>query len=190
MKRMLTAALVGLALLGAAASAEATTLLTETNSPDGLNENLSFNITAGAALTNFSFSGYNPTDFEKVLNVSLTTGGGPNLFTPPFDLTAATCGSLAEQSGYNLFFGGGCSGVNDTLSQTVSTVVGQTYTLSFNHQSGTAGYAFGPDNGLLVQYNDVIAPVPEPGTWAMLLVGVFGVGALSRIRRTASSHAA
>lgn len=96
----------------------------------------------------------------------------------------------------------------DAISQTISTTIGDTYEISFNLNGGgsqdgvysdlsTNGNVTGTGgNGIdVLAYAQAGLPaaggVPEPATWAMLLVGFGGVGASMRFaRRQAASLAA
>lgn len=59
------------------------------------------------------------------------------------------------------------------------TATGATTTLTFNNLTG------GVNEGILLDAISV-APVPEPATWAMMLLGFFGIGAVVRRTRDGS----
>jgi hypothetical protein len=69
----------------------------------------------------------------------------------------------------------------DSLAQTVSTTIGVSYTLKFSLSNSAAG-----PNGLRIFATDaaVTGAVPEPATWAMMLIGFGGMGLVTRRRRT------
>lgn len=74
----------------------------------------------------------------------------------------------------------------DTFYQIFATVPGKSYTYSFDYSNNTAGLP-GTTNSLLI-----VTPgtVPEPSTWAMLLLGFVGLGLAGyRARRAAVSIA-
>ncbi len=69
-------------------------------------------------------------------------------------------------------------------------VAGETYTFSLINRSNIAGTNFGQDyrGGMLGEFNwDIVevspAPVPEPGTWALMIAGFGLAGAALRRRR-------
>ena len=73
---------------------------------------------------------------------------------------------------------------------TRSILAGQTYTVGLNgnpNLSSTGGDFSSFMNG---QFNWSIAGVPEPATWAMMLVGFGGMGAAMRVRRKSLATAA
>lgn len=39
-------------------------------------------------------------------------------------------------------------------------------------------------NGLALNYTSAIAPVPEPGTWGLMLIGLLGLGYVTRKKRS------
>ena len=104
--------------------------------------------------------------------------------------------------------GGGVGGLNswrdgsvqayDALSQSIATTVGDTYSISFNLNGGgsqTGFYSRVSTNGDVTDTGgngiDVLAyaqaglpppGTPEPATWAMMLLGFGGVGAVMRRR--------
>jgi hypothetical protein len=62
-------------------------------------------------------------------------------------------------------------GYNDTYSQTFATTPGTTYTYSF-----TFFDPVGQDGGLSGLLVTTTASIPEPWTWAMMLLGFAGLG--------------
>ena len=68
--------------------------------------------------------------------------------------------------------------------QTLTDLVGHTYYdfVEINHTKGQG------DNFLIESFS--VTPVPEPATWAMLLAGVFGIGAVARSARRPARLAA
>jgi hypothetical protein len=61
-------------------------------------------------------------------------------------------------------------------------VSGQTYTLSFNGRSTS-------DNTAYIDAVGLVAPVPEPATWAMMLLGFGAIGAAMRRRKIQTTFA-
>jgi hypothetical protein len=148
-------------------------------------------------------------------NPSITTSGSPLLFSntsffPPGGndhssfLTAEFTGSVTVGAGDTLKFTGS---VDDNILIYVRTGTSGAYTLlpvsptelsnqpSFNFASNAllAGtYQFeifyadrSSTDASLVLDATVTAPVPEPSTWAMMILGFFGVGFLAYRKKTA-----
>jgi hypothetical protein len=59
---------------------------------------------------------------------------------------------------------------------------------SSRHYSGPNGPAGNLKSGLVTGFNDAVA-VPEPSTWALMVLGIAGVGFLAMRRRTSSAIA-
>ena len=59
---------------------------------------------------------------------------------------------------------------------------------SSRHYSGPNGTAGNLKSGLVTGFNDVVA-VPEPSTWALMLLGIAGVGFLAMRRRSSLTAA-
>jgi hypothetical protein len=72
---------------------------------------------------------------------------------------------------------------NDTFIRNMISVGAGTYTLNIQ---GTPGTASGSFSGT-VAFSSVAA-VPEPGTWALMLLGFGAVGFSMRRRRSATAH--
>jgi hypothetical protein len=77
---------------------------------------------------------------------------------------------------------GSVSGTGPSLSLLVNFLGAGTYRFSFG---GTA-----PANGGVVNGNLTFLPVPEPASWAMLVLGFVGVGLVLRRRRPTLSQVA
>jgi PEP-CTERM motif len=151
--------------------------------------------TATETSTTISFQGYNMSDFEYVDPISVTSAGGANLLGSTWTKTPAASGSYAYQSSQLEF--GAVSGEPDTFFQTFQTTPKAQYVLTFDFAaSGFALFnlsSFPPDaisllsgpvesNSLEVFASGsapVSAPsVPEPSTWAMMLLGFAGLGSV------------
>ena len=70
----------------------------------------------------------------------------------------------------------------DSISQSIDTTAGDTYTISFwlQDDSGNTTFLRTDPTGNAVDLLVYAAPVPEPGSLAMLPVGLFGLRALRR----------
>ena len=194
MKHLLSYCLGAAALLAVPAGASAATLFDQTNLPKQLATTESFNFIAGSTSTTIDFQGYQIPGSIVAVNIALTAAGSTtNLLGAHWLYTAAACGasategSLSASTGtYDLVFGGTCAGSYDSFAQTLSTMIGTSYTLSFVLTNDAAGATITP-NGLRVFANGpTIAGVPEPASWGMMLAGFAGIGfQLRRSRRKA-----
>jgi len=195
MKRIILSLAVLALTLGGAGQAGAGVLL-DLEDPPGQNdtsESLSF--VAGSASTTITFAGYQLSSSLQATNIDLfLTGGGPSLLGGSWDFTAAPFGSFAsafdDGTGVPaLQFEGFVEDSFDTFSQTVATVSGQSYTLSFLFSNGTD--SSGPSE-LVVSTVDAGAgdsgsAVPEPSTLVLssILVGLCGMVCIGkRLMRT------
>lgn len=176
-----------MALLAMPSVAGATTLIDQTNLPGQAGTHATVDFTAGSPSTVLDLAGFDLPSWIYLNNISLTLAGQTtNLLAQDFTFTAAPFGTDAYVSGVgaygtdNLAFGGVTAGSYDHFSQTISTVAGSTYHLTFDLSS------YGSPNGLRISASDAIGAVPEPATWAMMLLGFGAMGvALRRSRKTA-----
>lgn len=185
MKRALSYLLAVSAALALATQANAATLFDQTAPLSGA---YSFDFVAGAASTTIDFSGYDVPSYTSALDIRLfLQGTSANLLGQSFAYTPAGCGALASQSGggafgtNNLTFGGTCAGSFDSFSQSLATTIGSTYTLAFDVTASGRGA-----NALRVSASNTLAvdsAVPEPATWAMMLVGFAAIGMGMRRRQ-------
>jgi len=145
---------------------------------------------AGAVSTAVTFAGFDvPEDFQaEAIQLTLTEGEptGPNLLGPTWVFTPAPPpGSLAFQfddglgTGTNgLFFAGTVEGSFDQFAQTIPTVTGQSYTLSFVFINSTGAVP----SELRVTASDALA-LPAPATLMLFSVGLILVAASALRRR-------
>ena len=179
----------GLAFTGGA-QAE-TTLLSLIDPPAQPGTAFDLSFIADASTTTLSVGGYQLPDFEQVQINGVTTGGGPNLLGGTWTLVPAASGSnsstFSDGTGVPaLNFGAGVAGLYDTYSQTFATTPGVTYKYAFEFTNPGDN----EPSGLLVTTTGSAGVVPEPSTWAMMLIGFAGLGwAGYRTRRKASAAA-
>jgi hypothetical protein len=137
--------------------------------------------TAGATTTDIQFEGYQVPSTEGATDISLTSGGGSNLLGEYWTLTPAASGSDAGQyiDGYGtgtnaVYFSGLSAGYYDQFDQLVSTVVGQTYDLSFLFTEQGSG-----PSSFIVSATGT----PEPASMFLFGSGLLGVTIAARRRR-------
>jgi hypothetical protein len=193
MKRLLTHCAAAVALLAIPAVANATTLFDQTNF-SATNTPESFTFIAGSASTTVDFAGYQLPSWMSVDNIFLVlTGDSTNLLGISWNFTPGGPTSVAWESvvpglyGTNdLRFGNYTEGQYDTFFQTIGTTIGSSYTLGFLVSNPNVGDTrdLTTPSGLRVTASDVIvASVPEPSTWAMMLIGFGAVGFAVRYGR-------
>lgn len=178
MKRILIAATIAAFTCGAA---NAITLVDLVNAGAQAGTPFSFALTATSASTTISFAGYDVTNDEYIDHIAFADALGTNLLSASWTLTPGpSVGAVAEQNGdgSGLHFYGQDDGAYDTFSQNVTTTPGSRYTLTFDFSN----YANTQD-GLRVTTNAVLAAVPEPVTWAMMVMGFGLAGAGMRRSR-------
>ena len=187
------------AALAISAPASAAQVLLDLTNPAPQLTLQTFTFTATDASTVLNFQGYNQPGTTSIINLFFGTAanaGQPATLTAANNLlvgasytpTASGCGSFfgvdpntaAQSYGANgLYFGGTCAGIYDTLSTSLNTTVGQSYTLRFD----LSVFGSAP-NGVRVSTGALTTgAVPEPATWAMMLVGFAGIGMSVRRRR-------
>lgn len=182
MKKLILAT-VAVATLFAASGANAATLIDEKNTAR-LPTAYTFNITANSNNTALTFSGYQLPFFSNVAAISVTAlGSATNLLAQSWAFTPAACGSLAGQSnlggGTNaLTFGGYCENSYDSFSQNFASVAGGQYLVNFIYTNAPGRSGFRAETTAALT-----AAVPEPGVWALMLLGFAAVGGMMRLPR-------
>jgi len=186
MKNLLKVGVViGLGLLGTASARADTILLSLTDMP--YTETLyDLDFVANASTTTLSVAGYDVNGVWVAASNSVTSsGGGGNMLGGVWTFVAAPSGSdaLPLDDGTAvpaLGFGGVTIGSYDTFSQTFATAPGAEYVYEFMFFNDLV-----PENapsGLLVTTS--ASAVPEPSTWAMMLIGFVGLGFASYCRKS------
>jgi hypothetical protein len=183
-------ALTAAAIYGAAAGQTGATTLTLTDHSSESDVTLAFTATATESFV--LVEGYQVNDIETATNNMVTlSGGGPNLLGSTWQQGFAPVGSNSFTFPDGTSVPGlGFSAQNppdvDTFYQAFATVVGQSYTYSFDYSNNTANLGLAT-NSLLTA---TASSVPEASTWAMLLFGFVGLSLASyRLRRAAVSIA-
>ncbi len=149
-----------------------------------------FNISGkGFDATGFDLNGITSADISLLSVVAPVGGGTLADFTVTSPQTAGT--NMEDGTGnwdYVVSHINGNDGAGSTITGLTYTVSSPGLTLADFVSNGTAGSFFvdveGPDGQTGVVGTGPGSPgVPEPATWAMMLLGVFGVGGLMRRRR-------
>jgi hypothetical protein len=184
--------LAAVGAVGLASSAHADTFLLNLINPT-VDTSASYDLgfTATGTSVTLTDGGYQlPADTQFIDNSVVASGGSTNLLVQTWAFTPAASGSEANQysdgtSVNELNFGGVTQGSYDEFSQTFTTTPGTTYVYSFN----VPEFEGNPD-GFFVSVSDatVASAVPEPSTWATMILGFFGVGFMGyRKQRNGSS---
>ena len=182
-------ALTAAAVSGAAAVSAGAATITLTDHANESDVTLVFTATATESFV--LVEGYQVNDIETATNNTVTlTGGGPNMLGSTWQQGFAAAGS----NSFTFDDGTSVPGLGfaaqdppdvDAFYQAFTTVVGQSYTYSFDYKNNTGGNGLSPSE-LVATANSV----PEASTWAMLLFGFAGLSlAAYRVRRAAVSIA-
>jgi hypothetical protein len=183
---------IGLGLLGTASARADTTLLSLTDMP--YTETLyDLDFVANASTTTLSVAGYEPDGIWVAASNSVTpSGGGANMLGGAWTFVEAPSGSSAftldDGAVPALGFGGTTVGSYDTFSQTFATTPGAEYVYEFMFFNDLTGPGTNAPSGLLVTTSASAAP--EPSTWAMMILGFAGIGAMTYRRRKSAVLAA
>lgn len=185
-KSMLIVAL-GLVVMVCPAGLKADTLLDIVNPAIQSNTPYVLDFVAGSTSTDIQIEGYQLPSYEQATDITLTTGGGSNLLGENWTYTPAPSGALAFQydDGYGkgtnaLDFGGVTVDSYDQFDQTITTVVGQTYDLSFLF---TEDYTGPSEFVVSASDTDPVLATPEPGTLSLMLVGLGVLGSITVLRK-------
>jgi hypothetical protein len=165
-------------MIGTSSPAGASTLLNLIDAPGQSNTPFALAFTASGPTTQISIAGYQVPWFEQTTqNGVFLNGIGPNLLGSTWVFTASRSGSVSNTfsdgtSVPALNFGGVTVVSYDTYTQTSATTVGSLYTLDFLYSNGPAN----APSGLLVTTDGtpVVTAVPEPSTWARIILGFAG----------------
>ena len=198
MRKMVSLLAAAAALTVAAPASAAQVLLDLTNIPaqvstpsSTLDSTQSF--TATWTSTVLTIAGFDVPGSLVLANILLadTTAPTVNLLGELFAYTPATDSPLADQNNTGIYgtrnvrFAGGSSTSYDIFTQTFNTTIGTTYNLSYLFTDQACRGCTAVPNGLRITVAEpaVAAAVPEPATWAMMLLGFGGIGFSMRRQR-------
>ena len=178
--------LVATGAVGLAPSAHAdTVLLNLINPTPNTSAIYDLGFTATGTSVTLTDAGYQVPGFTDFIHNSVAaSGGGANLLSQTWVFTPAASGSDTSQfndgtSVNALSFGGVVEGSYDQYSQTFATTPGTTYAYSFD----IPNFAGNPNGFSVSVTNATVGAVPEPSSWAMMILGFVGVGAMAYRRR-------
>jgi PEP-CTERM motif-containing protein len=121
----------------------------------------SFSLSFTSPISAFGFYGTDIGDFGGQLTLALTGSNGSTSLIVPH-----TIGQDGSTSGSDLYFG---------FYDLANTYTG----ISFTNNSVTDNFAFDDFSiGSLSQVTPITGGVPEPSTWAMMILGFVGAGAM------------
>ena len=185
LKYALAAALATAALPGTAEAAEiiAGSTTVQTSALDaGANNSFTIGFSESNLANPFNELLTFTTDVAGMLNLLVSTVGASAENNVTFSNIFLTGTGLPNPNGVPL--SQVLADPNDTFVRNMIAVGPGTYTLNIQGTPGT-------QNGSLsgnVSFTSVAAAVPEPGTWALMLVGFGAVGFSMRRRRSATAH--
>jgi hypothetical protein len=192
-------------LLSPPLAAQADTVFLSLINPGSLTKTYSFSFDAAGSATILTFGGYQIPGWETVDGITLRLdGAGDNLIqgkwypgvgNSPYAYVARDSSDIQE-----LVFGGIVVGHYDTYWQTISTVDGGSYTLSFIYSNNPGGpSAYDGSAGFFVSskaagqisvvgfQGSSLGGVPEPATWALTLLGLAALGYVGQKRQRAKA---
>jgi hypothetical protein len=178
--------LFGFLALVVATPSYATVLLDLVNPPAQTDTAFALSFLATGASTTITISGYQvPAGETSSHNGLFLNGSGSNLLGQTWTYTPAPSGALAAQfsdgTGVNeIELAGVTVGSFDQFAQTVATIVGDTYTLDLLYTNSPNNQ---PSEFRVETSGALVTGVPEPSTWAMLLLGFAGVGFMAYRRK-------
>jgi len=199
MKKLLTA-LTAASAFAFAASANAQTIITPTSQPAGTFFQVAGNINSGPVAATLGHTGIAAGDFTDIFQFrldqtgtgsgSLTTGTETFLGSTDVDFISVLVNGLEATITYRDATGASCTvrgvgtcGINETASISgVPIMFGELNTITVNGLSRGLGSYGG--NATFTP----LAAVPEPGTWALMLLGFGAVGYSMRRRRQTDSR--
>ena len=197
MRLMLSSTAAALVLAVASPATAQVTLVDLTNIPaqvatpsSTLDATQSFTATSTSSV--LTIGGYDVPGAFVLANIRLATSSAPtvNVLGEHFTYTPAAVSPLASEGNLGIYgtrdlsFRGGDVGSYDIFTQTFNTTVGTTYNLSYLFTLTTCRGCSAVPNGLRITAGDAAAaPVPEPSTWAMILLGFGGIGYSMRRER-------
>ena len=197
MRRLFHAfAAVSASLLAATAAQSATTIITPSIQPPGTSFLVAGNIFSGPIAASFGHTGIVAGAFTDLFQFtipqngvgsgSVITGTDAFLSTTDLDITSVTVNGLAallvlRDSGGNVcFVRGGVTGCGATEGYSIAGVPITSLALNTINVTGTSR-GLGSFGG-----NATFSPVPEPATWAMMLIGFGAMGVAFRRRRVSA----
>jgi hypothetical protein len=184
-KRIATLMAAGI-LIGAAASAQATTLLNLEDPLGQSNTPFALTFTAGSASTTVTFEGYQVPAGETAGHIGLFLNGtGPNLLGQTWAFTPASSGTDTSQSSDGtsvnaLLFAGVTEDSYDMYSQTIATIIGDVYMVDFLFTNSSNNQP----SGLIVDASNAnISSTPLPAALPLFAGGLGLMGFLARRRK-------
>ncbi|MDO4628565.1 MAG: PEP-CTERM sorting domain-containing protein [Planctomycetia bacterium] len=151
-------------------------------------------VTLAGSLTLEDTSGIKVTDGTKLTGTSLAFTDNSSLELDGLYQFATLSGSLSFTDDVSLtvylddiFMADGAYTLIEATGQTSGMLDKLTLVSEFG-EAVLTGEALTPyldyANGLVLNYTSAIAPVPEPGTWGLMLIGLLGLGGVARKKRS------
>jgi hypothetical protein len=177
-----TLALAGAAAMVMSSAANAALVTTSTNitpsTPSDSFNGVPLNCSSPPCTFQSIFTFTTPTNFNA-LNLSVNSIAGDLNSTTDINFTNLIFNNGTSNSGSLSI----TNGLNDLASLVnINLIAGATNTLTVFSSGANSGIPIDANFGLTLAFRNV-APVPEPGTWAMMLLGFAGMGAAMRRSR-------